>query len=85
MPYCSRVRSAFLQLLEPENSETIQNSERRTNLNLDKRVTGAGVKHVGCELKLHVVDADKESLLMVQRPLKKHLVTLPGISKTEPP
>jgi len=70
--------------VEPENGEAIQSSEGRADLELDKRVTCAWAKNVGCELIPLVIDAEKEAFPMVQRPLKKHSVTLAGISKAEP-
>lgn len=59
-------------------------SEGRANPELDKRVTGPWVKHIGYEPIPFVIDSQKEACLMLQWPLKKHGVTLPGISKTKP-
>ena len=70
--------------LKLHTREPIQSSEGRAHLELDNPAIGAWLKHIGCELIPFVIDAEKEAFLMLQRPLKKHLVALPGISKAEP-
>jgi len=84
MPFCPKSEFRFPALGATQTSEAIQRSEGRANLELEKRITGAWAKHIGCKLIPFVIDAEKETFLVLQRPLKKHLVTLPGISKAEP-
>ena len=70
--------------LKVHTREPIQSSEGRAHLELDKPVTGAWVEHIGCELIPFVIDAKKEAFLMLQRPLKRNLVTSPSMPTTEP-